>query len=92
MEVEAQARVARGIDLWANGTLSRNRFLKFQEFLGAAAGSDVNRDGNPIAGFPDVLMNGGVRLAARRLTADVTFRYRGRQYVDNSGQDAEEEE
>ena len=60
--------------------MSRNRFVHHTDF---STGAPLALDGNPIAGFPDLL--GTVRVSYRRETfmLAVTGRYMGRQHTDN---------
>lgn len=87
LELEGGARLLRGLDLYANATFSRNRFIAFTEFITLPDFSTAPavRDDNPIAGFPDVTANG--RLTYRRygLTASLNAKYASTQYIDNSG-------
>ncbi|GIV61956.1 MAG: TonB-dependent receptor [Rhodothermaceae bacterium] len=87
LEVEAALRLAPGLDLSGNATLSRNRFITFTEYVvqedGTTAGLD--RSGNPIAGFPEQTANLGLTYTRHGLTASVHARLAGKQYVDNSG-------
>jgi len=92
LELEGGVRLLEGLDLTGNTTLSRNRFVSFTEYIGLVddvsgdwQAVGVSRDGNPIAGAPDLTAN--LRLSYRRagfLTA-LDARYVGIQYVDNSG-------
>ncbi len=87
LEMEAAMRLAPGLDVRANATLSRNRFVRFTEFATLADGSVVaaRRDGNPIAGFPERVANAGLTYSRAGLTASLDARYAGRQFIDNSG-------
>ena len=87
LELEAAARLLRGLDVYANATLSRNRILRFTEYvtLPDFSVAAVEQDGNPIAGFPDRIANVGVRYRRAGFTAGLDAKYAGRQYVDNSG-------
>lgn len=86
VEVEGAVRLVPGLDLNANATLSRNRFVRFDEYVSDAEGAElVSRDGNQIAGFPEQIVNAGLTYTYRGLTARLAARYTGRQYIDNSG-------
>lgn len=87
LEVEAEARLARGLDVSGNATLSRNRFVRFEEFVTGPDGTAevAERDGNPIAGFPERIVNVGLRYRRSGFTAGLDARYAARQYVDNAG-------
>lgn len=86
LEMEAAVRIARGLDLGGNLTISRNRFVTFDEYIpgGESSTISVSRDGNPIAGFPDVSGNIGATLTRGSFTANMHASYVGRQYIDNS--------
>lgn len=91
MEVEAAARLAAGLDVYANASASQNKFVRFQEFVTRPDYStrQADRAGNPIAGFPSQVANLGVTYTIKGLTARVSTMFAGRQYVDNGGgQDA----
>ncbi len=87
LEIEAAARLAPGLDLRANATLSRNRLVRFTEFVTLADGTvvETRRDGNPIAGFPEQVANAGLTYRLGGLTASLEARFAGKQYIDNSG-------
>jgi len=86
IELEGSLRLLREVTLSANVTASRNRIIASTYFL---SGSEpLVLDGNPIAGFPDVL--GNVRLTWRRdgLTASVLGKYIGAFHTDNFNDEA----
>lgn len=88
IELEAGARLARGLDVEGHATLSRNRFVRFTEFLdtdfdGVAEAFD--RADNPIPGFPEASGYLGVAYARSGFTARLGATLAGEQYVDNSG-------
>ena len=87
LEMEATLRAADWIDLYANATLSRNRFIDFVEFVVRPDGAAVAvvRDGNPIAGFPEQMANLGLRLHAGGWVLRIGAQTAGKQYIDNSG-------
>lgn len=86
LEVEASIALGR-LDLFGNGTLSRNRYLHFTEFVSDASGAATpfDRKANPIAGFPDRIVNLGARYEIGALTIRLASKYAGKQYIDNSG-------
>jgi len=86
LELEAAVRLARGLDLSGNVTLSRNRFIRFTEFVTLADFSSVPvlRNGNPIAGFPERTANVSLSYQWRGLGASIFTRIAGKQYIDNS--------
>lgn len=81
VELEARLALARGLMLGGNATLSRNRFVRHTHYF--EDGSSVSLQGNPIAGFPDVL--GNLRLTVREGHSAVSLsgRFVGKQYTDN---------
>lgn len=87
LEIEGEVALSRHLSLYGNATLSRNRFVRFTEFVSSAGGEPIGltRDGNPIAGFPEQMGNVGMRYAAAGLVARLNATAAGRQYVDNSG-------
>lgn len=87
LEVEAAARLAPGLDLRANATFSRNRFVRFKEFVTLPDFSvvEADRDDNPIAGFPEQVGHLGLSYQRGGLTALLNVKYAGRQYIDNAG-------
>jgi len=66
-----------------NATLSRNRLKRDREIYGP--GIEVSFDGNPIAGFPDQIVNLGARATWKALTAGADVRAAGRIQLDNTG-------
>jgi len=80
IELSGSVRLTNTLDVAANATISRNRFVRHADF---STGSPVALDNNPIAGFPDLLAN--IRLTFRRepLALSVSGRYVGKQYTDN---------
>lgn len=87
LEIEADARLAHGLDLHANATFSRNRFVRFREFvtLPDLSTAELDRADNPIAGFPERIANAGLTYRRAGLTALVNVKYAGAQYIDNAG-------
>jgi iron complex outermembrane recepter protein len=87
IEVEAAAQLLPGLEVQGNLTLSRNRFIRFTEFVTQPDFSvaPVERDGNPIAGFPDQVANLGLLYRWAGLSLSLDGKYAGRQYIDNSG-------
>ncbi|WP_457654467.1 TonB-dependent receptor [Rhodocaloribacter sp.] len=87
LEVEAAVRLAPGLDVFGNATLSRNRFVDFTEYVTGDDGTTVglDRSGNPIAGFPERTANFGLTYQWRGFTASAQARLAGKQYIDNSG-------
>lgn len=79
-ELSGAVRLPAGFEAAGNLTLSRNRFVRHTSY---DAGSPQPLDGNPIAGFPDLLGNARVTWRSGDLTATVAGRYSGKQYTDN---------
>jgi iron complex outermembrane receptor protein len=80
IEASLAAMPFDGCAVSANATISRNRILRADDFSG---GSALPLDGNPIAGFPDILANIRLRYSAGPLTLRWTVRSVGRQHTDN---------
>lgn len=97
IELEYGLNVTRWFQWGANLTLSRNRILNYDEyvdlydanfdFIGNARSRSFNN--TPIAFSPDVIATSilGFR-PAKGLQVDVLSKYVGKQYLDNSGDDA----
>ncbi|MFT4605032.1 MAG: iron complex outermembrane receptor protein [Rhodothermales bacterium] len=86
LEVDGGIRLAPGLDLSGNVTLSRNRFVDFIEYvtLEDFSSAPVNRADNTIAGFPSRLANLALTATRSGLTASVFAQFVGNQFVDNS--------
>ncbi len=86
VEVEGAVTFATDVTVTGNLTLSRNRIISSTYFLGGGATTVL--DGNPIAGFPDVL--GSLRCAYHHdwLSASVTGKYVGAFHTDNFNNEA----
>lgn len=87
LELEAAARLAPGLDVRANATFSRNRFVNFTEFVTLPDFSivEAEQDGNPIAGFPEQVAFAGLTYTRAGFTALLNAKYAGKQYTDNNG-------
>jgi iron complex outermembrane recepter protein len=81
VELEGALRLTPSLTLGGNLTASRNRIIRSTFFPGG--GLPLVLDGNPIAGFPDVL--GNLRLTWRtdRVTLSVLGKYIGAFHTDN---------
>ncbi len=81
LELEGALTLTDKVTVSGNLTLSRNRIISSTYFLGDGATTVL--DGNPIAGFPDVL--GNLRCTYRHggLTASVLGKYVGPFHTDN---------
>lgn len=85
IELSARATPAQGLELSGTMTLSRNRLVRLTDY---ATGSPVRLDGNPIAGFPDVLANMRLTYRSGALSFSWFTRYVGKQYTDNQRNEA----
>lgn len=86
VELEGDVRVGRFVDAFGSATVSNHRFVRFTEFeYGDLGIVELERDGNPIAGFPDYMANAGVTLHGKGLSLSVSARYVGTQFVNNEG-------
>lgn len=92
LEIEAAVSPTPSLSLFGNATISRNRFVSFTEYVTDAEGNTeaLDRDGNPIAGFPERIANVGVRWRFAGWTARLQGRFAGEQFIDNSGAEAGE--
>jgi iron complex outermembrane receptor protein len=86
IELEGALRFSQSFTLSGNFTASRNRIVRSLFFLSGSG--PVVLDGNPIAGFPDVL--GNLRLTWRGggVTASVMGKYVGPFHTDNFNNEA----
>ena len=82
LELEAAARLAPGLDVYGNATVSRSRFVRFIEYV---QGGKFDRANSPIAGFPSPVANLGMTFERSGLRARADVLYTGAQYVDNGG-------
>ena len=80
-EMEGSANLCDAFQLSGNVAFSHNRLVRYSTL--DELGVPVSLDGNPIAGFPDML--GNLRLTFRKenLTASVAAHYVGNFYTDN---------
>ncbi len=83
IETEVKARVVAGLDINANLNISRNRFRKFIEY-DEFTGESFDREGNSIAGFPDITSNMTLSYSKKGATILVSAQLVGEQYIDNS--------
>jgi len=85
MEYDFSHRFTEQLSLAGNFTLSKNRLVRYSTYENS---TDENRvedklDGNPIAGFPDVLGNVRLTYSIEQLTASLLTKYVGSYYTDN---------
>jgi iron complex outermembrane recepter protein len=85
LELSARVQPGSGLEIAGNMTVSRNRFIRDVDF---STGSPVALDGNPIAGFPDLLANVRVTYRTGPVAASLSGKFVGRQYTDNLDNDA----
>jgi iron complex outermembrane recepter protein len=79
-EMSASTQLGAGLDLSGNLSVSRNRFVHHVDY---ATGVPLSLDGNPIAGFPDVIANVRARFVRGGFSASVAARFVGKQHTDN---------
>lgn len=86
VEIEGAALLSARLEVSANLTYSRNRFLRFVEYVTDASGivRALDRAGNPIAGFPELVANARVAYGWKKMLAAVDAKYAGKQYIDNA--------
>ena len=90
-EFEGSVRLAKGLDLAGNFTLSQNKFISFDEFvtLPDFSTAQFSRDGSSIAGFPNKSGNLRLSYAWKGFRGNVMSSLVGRQYIDNgNGKDS----
>jgi iron complex outermembrane receptor protein len=80
LEVSGRIPVAPSVELTANASVSRNRFIRHADF---SSGSGVSLSGNPLAGFPDVIANMRLTYRSERFMGSLAARFVGKQYTDN---------
>ena len=91
LEFEGSVRLAKGLDLAGNFTLSQNKFISFDEFvtLPDFSTAQLSRDGSSIAGFPNKSGNLRLSYAWKGFRGNVMSSLVGRQYIDNgNGKDS----
>lgn len=77
-----------GLGLAGNATFSRNRFDDYREFVAPGVFNDYS--GNSIAGFPDRMAHVTLSYRRGRSRAALTLVETGRQYLDNSEDNAKD--
>ncbi len=83
VEIEGSVRLARGLDLSGHLTLSRDRFVRFDEV--DAVGIRQDRSGNSIAGFPSRSGYAALSYTRGGFSARIDAVHAGATPVDNSG-------
>jgi iron complex outermembrane recepter protein len=82
VELSAGYRLTDAFEVSGNGTFSANRIVS-HSFYDSTAGVYRVLDGNPIAGFPDVLGNLRLRYGSENRFCSVVLKYVGSFYTDN---------
>ncbi|MBU3741927.1 MAG: TonB-dependent receptor [Candidatus Kapabacteria bacterium] len=89
IELQAAAELWRSgefaVSLWGNATLSRNRII---EYAFVTRDGAINLAGNQVAGFPDRLVNLGLRASAPDVMIEAWVRNIGAFKTDNFGSNA----
>lgn len=80
LEIEGSLNLLRDATLSGNLSLSRNRLVRYTII---EDGQKISLDGNPIAGFPDLLANIRFSYKYGGLTSSLTAKYLGPFYTDN---------
>ncbi len=81
VEFSAKLRLTPRWSLSGNAMFASNRLVRYTVYSGS--GEAIRLDGNPIAGFPDVLGNVRLTYAWGGITASLAGRYVGGYYTDN---------
>jgi iron complex outermembrane recepter protein len=81
LELSGKTTLASILEVEGNISFSRNRFVRHRDY---STGVPITLNGNPIAGFPDVI--GNLRLTCRldSFVGSIVTRFVGKQYTDNS--------
>lgn len=89
IELQAAAEVWRAgsfaVSLWGNATLSRNRIV---EYAFVTNSGTLDLAGNQVSGFPDRLVNVGLRAGAPDVIVEAWVRSMGAFKTDNFGANA----
>lgn len=80
IELSGRVRSDNGLELSMNATAGRNWFIRHTDY---STGVPVALDGNPIAGFPDILANARIGYRLSSFGLSLSGRFVGRQYTDN---------
>ncbi len=83
VELSFQGNLWRSLTLSGNFTVSQNKLEKYSVFN--SDGSEIVLDGNPIAGFPDILGNLRATYRFRDFQLSAGMRHVGKQYTNNYG-------
>jgi iron complex outermembrane receptor protein len=84
LELMTNMRIGRAFTLSGNLMLSQNELKRYTVYVQEDTLITPKRlDGNPIAGFPNALMNARLTFADFGLTVSLAAQYAGKQYTDN---------
>ncbi|MBI4429835.1 MAG: TonB-dependent receptor [Ignavibacteriales bacterium] len=89
IEIEVAHKLGRSFMITGNATISQNRFVRhgsYEQATDTAGNSFISTrvlNGNPIAGFPDVMGNLRLTYADETLTASLVGKYVGSFFTDN---------
>jgi len=81
VEISAWLRPSSTLEFSGNIMVSKNELRRYSAFT--SDGSEVKLDGNPIAGFPNLITNARVTLSRAGLSASLAMQSVGKQYTDN---------
>jgi len=83
VEFVAQQKLLEQLEVSGNLTVSHNTLVRFREYEDATA-QFIVRDGNPIAGFPDILGNARITYRMDRFMISILGKHVGSFYTDNA--------
>lgn len=81
LEVEGSLEITPVLRFGGNVAISRNRHIRYTVY---EDGTPAVYDGNPVAGFPDLLANARLTYHDKSFSASVSAKYVGPAYTDNS--------
>ena len=86
LELDMRLRVTDNFSVSGNATISRNRFVEFEEHITRAdlSAAIIDQAGNTIAGFPDEIINLGAHYDIRGLSIRGDLAIVGQQFIGNS--------
>lgn len=82
-------RISNNFNILANGSFSENKIIKGEYYYYnkvTQKTESVNLKNNPVAGFPDILLNLLLSYSDDNLNAELITKYSGKFYTDNFGQ------
>ncbi|HEX2961845.1 MAG TPA: TonB-dependent receptor [Ignavibacteriales bacterium] len=90
VELNGVVKLNGNLEFALTGTYSKNHISSGKTFItytdpatGEETVGSLKLEGNRISGFPDVLLNGSLKLTLGGLTSVITGRYVGKYYSDN---------